>query len=75
MATMTKLIKATGKDTFSCRRELAADGFVFALDSWHGTQACVDRFKARGYRSKVFFADVMCDDAVVAELVARGLVM
>lgn len=75
MTTTTKLIKATGKDTFNCRRELAADGFVFICGSWHGTQACVDRFKARGYRSKVFFVDVMCDEGVVAELTARGLAM
>ena len=52
--------RATGKDVFGCKSQLKADGFIFngELKAWYGTQAAVEKFKARGFRVKVFFAPV-----------------
>lgn len=52
--------RASGKDVFSCKTQLKADGFTFngELKAWYGSQSAVEKFNSRGFRVKVFFAPV-----------------
>lgn len=53
-----KTFTATGKDTFSCKSQLKADGFVWSGSSWIGSEAAVEKFKARGFRVKIYFREI-----------------
>ena len=61
--TTTTLLRASGKDVFGCRSQLKADGFkwIEELKAWSGTQAAADKFRARGFRVKVFFTAIDCE--------------
>jgi hypothetical protein len=71
----TRVLMATGKDVFGCRSQLKADGFFFDgdLKRWIGTQENVDKFKARGFKVKVFFADLDASESLSTKLREAGL--
>ena len=72
---MKLVLMATGKDVFGCRSQLKADGFFFDgdLKRWIGTQENVDKFKARGWKVKVFFSGLEVSEEFALRLRDAGL--
>ncbi len=52
-----KHFRLSGKDVFSCRAQLKADGFIFDGASWFGSENDVTKFQSRGFRVKIYFTE------------------
>ncbi len=72
---MEKIYKVTGKDSFGCKSQLKADGFVWVeeIRAWLGTQKAIDTFRTRGFRVKVFFSELDCSRAPAIYAAVTGV--